>query len=140
MNISEGDVDEYCYLNTVKPGNSLFSILDQKRAEIVRILQKRCTFPLDTDFINTLECNSIEGVNFRRRGINIANDIYGYSKGTAMKRFKHSHKGVVMDRTTENITVPVPLEIIKHYKDIHLDIDILFMNTGDITGHQIYTL
>ena len=45
-----------------------------------------------------------------------------------MGRFKYPHKGVKMDRTTKDIVIPVPPEIIKHYKDIHLDIDILFVN------------
>ena len=61
MDISEADVDEHCYLSTVKQGKTLFSILDQKRAEAVRILQERCGFPSDKDFINALECNSIKG-------------------------------------------------------------------------------
>ena len=30
MDISEANMDEHCYLNTVKQGKSLFSILDQK--------------------------------------------------------------------------------------------------------------
>ena len=33
-----------------------------------------------------------------------------------------------MDRTTEDIAALVPPEIMKYYKDIHLDIDILFVN------------
>ena len=33
-----------------------------------------------------------------------------------------------MDRTTENLAAPVPPTIMKHYSDIHLDIDILFVN------------
>ena len=45
-----------------------------------------------------------------------------------MGRFKHPHKGVVIDRTTEDIAAPVPQEIKKNYKDIHLDIDTLFVN------------
>ena len=61
MDISKANVDEHCYLNTVKQEKTLFSILDQKRAEAVRILQELCGFPSDEDFINALECNSIEG-------------------------------------------------------------------------------
>ena len=53
---------------------------------------------------------------------------YGYSKGATMGRFKYPRKGVKMDRTTEDIAAPVPPEIMKHYKDIHLDIDILFVD------------
>ena len=128
MDISEADLDKHCYLNTVKKGKTIFSILDQKRAEAVRILQEQCGFPSDKDFIHALECNSIDGVDFGRRDVNIANEIYGYSKGVAMGRFKHPRKGVKMDRTTEDIAAPVPPEIMKHYKDIYLDIDILFVN------------
>ena len=105
-----------------------FSILDQKRAEVIRILQERCSFPSDKDFINTLECSFIEGVNFGRRDVNIAKNIYGYIRGVTMGRFKHPCKGRKMDRTTEDIAALVPPEIMKYYKDIHLVIDILFVN------------
>ena len=93
MDTSENDLDEHYYHNTVKDGKTTFSILDQKRAEAVRILQERCGFPSDEDFINTLECNSIDRVDFGRRDVKIANKIYGYSKGAAMGRFKHPRKG-----------------------------------------------
>ena len=33
-----------------------------------------------------------------------------------------------MDRTTEDLAAPVPPTIIEYYSDIHLDIDILFVN------------
>ena len=122
------DSNERCYLNTVKEGKTTFSILDQKRAEAVRILQERCDFPSDDDFIHALECNSIGGVDFGRRDVNIANKIYGYSKVAAMGRIKHPRKGVKMNRTTEDIAALVPPEIMKHYKEIHLNIDILFVN------------
>ena len=128
MDISETDLDKHCYLNTVKKGKSTLSVLDQKRVEAVRILQERCGLPSDEDFIHALKCNSIEGVDFGRHDVNITNKIYGYSKGAAMGRFKHPCKGIKMDRTTENIAAPVPSEIMKYYKDIHLDIDILFAN------------
>ena len=80
MDISEANLDKHCYLNTGKERKTTFSILDQKRAEVVRILQERCGFFSDEDFINALECDSIEGVDFGRRSVNIANKIYGYSK------------------------------------------------------------
>ena len=114
----------------VQPTNKPKSahILDQKRAEAVRILQEHYAFSSNEDFINALECNSIEGVDFRRRDVKIANDIYGYSKGAAMGRFKHPRKGVKMDRTTEDLAVPVHPTIMEYYSDIHLDIDVLFVN------------
>ena len=45
-----------------------------------------------------------------------------------MGEFKHPRKGIKMDRTTEDVATPVPLEIMEHYKNIHLDIDLLFVN------------
>ena len=112
----------------MKKGKGLFSILDQKRAEAVRNLQECYAFPSVEDFINALECNSIEGVDFERRDVNIANKIYCYSKGAAMGRFKHPRKGVKMDRTTADVATPVPPTIMEHYRNVHLDIDILFVN------------
>ena len=38
MDISEAVLDKHCYLNTVKKGKITFSILDQKRIEVVIIL------------------------------------------------------------------------------------------------------
>ena len=45
-----------------------------------------------------------------------------------MGKFKHPNKGIKMDRITEDVTTPVPPEIMEHYKNIHLDIDLLFVN------------
>ena len=131
MDISKAELDKqdkHCYFNAVKDGKTTFSILDQKRAEAVKILEERCSFLSDKDFINVLECNSIEGVDFGRRDVKIANKIYGYSKGAAMGRFKHSPKGVKMDRTTEDVVFPLSPKIIELYKNIHLDTNVLFVN------------
>ena len=38
MDMSKADGDKHCYLNTVKQGKALYSILNQKRPEAVRIL------------------------------------------------------------------------------------------------------
>ena len=89
MDISKAELDKHCYLNTMEEGKTTFFILDQKRAEAVRILQERYGFPADEDFINAMECNFIEGVDFGRRDVKIAKEKYGYSKGDAMGRFKH---------------------------------------------------
>ena len=58
----------------------------------------------------------------------IANEIYGYCKGTAMGKFKNPRKGVKMVRTIEYVSTPVPPKLMEHYKNIHLDIDLLFVN------------
>ena len=45
-----------------------------------------------------------------------------------MGRFKNPRKGVKMDRTTEDLATPVPPTIMEYYSDIHLNIDVLFVN------------
>ena len=56
MDIGEGKPDGHCYLfNSVRNNQRNFSILDQKRAEACRLLQEKCGFPSDTDFINAIE-------------------------------------------------------------------------------------
>ena len=57
----------------------------------------------------------------------IANDIYGYSKGAAMGKFKHPCKGAKMDRTTEDVATTIPPKITEHCNNIHLDIDLVFV-------------
>ena len=91
-------------------------------------MQDQCGFPADEDFINALECNVIPGVNFGRRDVKIANKIYGYSKGAAMGKWKHPRKGQKMDQTTEEVCTPFPSNILQHYGNIHLDMDIMFIN------------
>ena len=75
----------------------------------------------------------------------IANKIHGYSKGAAMGRFKHPQKGVKMDRITKDVAAPLPPKIMGHYKDVHFDIDILFVNKtpffiGNIKEYWTYPL
>ena len=132
MDISEDDLEKHCYLNTVKEGKTKFSICDQKKVEVVKIFQERYGLPLDKDFIHTLIFKFIEGVDFSRRDVNIANKIYGYCKGATMGRFKHPRESIKMDRINEDIITPVPPEIMKYLKDIHLDIDLLFMKKTDL--------
>ena len=70
----------------------------------------------------------MQRVNFGRRDVDIANIIYGYSIGVAMGRFKHPRKGVKIVRTTKDVATPVPPSFMEHYRDVHLDIDIFFVN------------
>ena len=106
----------------------MFSVLDQKRAEAVRLLQEKCGHPSDEDFIHALECNIIPGVDFGRRDIKIANEIYGYSEQAAKGKTKHPRKSKIMDRISESVITPVPEQLMKHYQNIHLDMDLLFIN------------
>ena len=72
VDINEANVEDRCYFNTVKEGKDYQ--LDQKRAEVARTLQERCGFLSDKDFIKAL----IEGVDFGRRDVKVANEIYSY--------------------------------------------------------------
>ena len=128
MGINKTNLEGHCYFNTVKKGKLMFSILDQKRAKAIKVLQKQYTFLYDKDFINALECNAIMGVAFGRRDMKIANEIYGYSKGTADGTFKHPRTRIKMVRTTKDIAALLSTEIFEYYKNIHLDLDVLFVN------------
>ena len=74
-----------------------------------------------------MQCHK-RGVDLRRRDVKTANAIYGYSKGAVMGKFKHPRKSVKMDRTTKDVDTPIPPEILKHYKNIHIEIHLLFVN------------
>lgn len=107
----------------------MFSTLDKKRAEAVHVLQEQCRFPSDEDFIRALEYNVIPGVDFGQRDVRIANEIYGYSEGAAMGKLKHPRKGKQMNRISEDIGTSIPPKILEDYKNIHLDMDIMFVNS-----------
>ena len=128
MDIGEGDVDGYYNFRTVNKEKLMFSQLDHNRAKAVLILQEQCGFPSYHDFIHALECNMIPGVDFGHRDVKISNEIYGYSNGEAMGKMKHPRKSQKIDRTSEDVSSPVPPQILKHYRKIHLDMDILFIN------------
>ena len=120
--------DQQCHFNTIEKTKMQFSTQDQKRAEKVRILQERCGYPSDEDFINALECNIIQGVDFVRRDVKIANEIYGYSKNAAMGKMRNTRKGQKMVRVIDELATPVPHDILEHYGNVHIDIDIMFVN------------
>ena len=107
--------DHQCHFNTIEKTKMQFSTQDQKRAEKVRILQERCGYPSDEDFINALECNIIQGVDFVRRDVKIANEIYGYSKNAAMGKMRNTRKGQKMVRVIDELATPVPHDILEHY-------------------------
>ena len=86
-----------------------------------------CGSPSDTDFIQALEHNKIPGVDFTKRDVRIAKDLLGYSKYAAKGKMKHPRKGVQMNDNTEKYS-EVPTEVLKHYKEVHLDIDVMYIN------------
>ena len=68
---------------------------------------KKCGFPSDEDFINALENSKISNIDFGRRDVKIACEIYGYSARAAMGKMKHPKKGHKMERVTEDTISPV---------------------------------
>ena len=82
----------------------------------------------DKDLINALENNEIPNVDFGRRDVKIVMHIYGYSAGAAKGKMKHPRKGHKMERVTEDTISPVPSSLLENYKNIHLDIDLFFVN------------
>ena len=75
-----------------------------------------------------LECNTIEGVDFGRRDVKIANEIYGYSKDATDGKFKHPCISIKIYRTTEDVAALISPKIMEHYSDLHLDLGIMFVN------------
>ena len=106
----------------------MFSILDQKQAKAVRILEERSVFLSNANFINASKYNTIKEVDFRRRNVKIATEIYNYSKGEADDKVKHPQKGIKMDRTTTDIAGLVAPKFMEYYSYIYLDLDVLFLN------------
>ena len=86
-----------------------------------------CGSPSDADFIQALEHNKIPGVDFTKRDVRIAKDLLGYSEYAAKGKMKHPRKGVQMSDNTEKYS-EVPIEVLKHYKEVHLDIDVMYIN------------
>ena len=101
-----------------------FLALDQQRAEMVRQLQEALTYPSDNDFAHALEHNLIGNTPYNRREINIANKIYGPSM--------NSLKGKLTKRKSklprEDEKSKLPSYIIENYQNIHIGIDIFFVN------------
>ena len=102
----------------------LFTPIDKKRARTVRKLQEMCGSPSDTDFIKALEYNKNPGVNFTNHDVRIAKDFLGYSEYAAKGKMKHPRKGVQITKQYSD----VPKEVLKHYKEVHLNIDVMYIN------------
>ena len=117
LDLENPDKDKVC----------LFTPIDEKRARAVQKLQEMCGSPSDADFIQALEHNKIPGVDFTKRDVRIAKDLLGYSEYAAKGKIKHPRKGVQMTDNTEQYS-DVPTEVLKHYKETHLDIDVMYIN------------
>ena len=118
------DMEECHALTTVKENGMQYSALDQKRAEAVQSLQEQLGFPSDTDLANAIDYNVIQNCQFNRRDIRIANNIFGPSVAAIKgKSTRHQNKMKQSDIITD-----IPQEILDNYEDVHLDINIMFVN------------
>ena len=104
---------------------AMFSKMGVKRAEAVRNLQERLGFPSDTTLAKAIAYDVLGTFQFNRRDIRIANIIWGPSKGS-LKGKSTARKGK-MD-SQDKVVEDIPPEVMNEYKDIHLDIDIMFVN------------
>ena len=116
---------EDCFFSTVKGRKAMFSKLDCKRAAAVRELQERLGFPSDVILAKAIEYNVLGTCQYNRRDIRIANKIFGPSKGS-LKGKSTARKGK-MD-TQDRVMRDVPPKVMNEYRNIHLDIDIMFVN------------
>ena len=125
--LGDGRPEEMCYaFSTVDGKKALFSQLDCKRAEAVRNLQERLGYPSDVDLANAIEYNVLGTCEFNRRDIRIANKIFGPNRGAI--RGKWNKRPNKMERPGVEIATDVPEEVLSEYRDIHLDVDMMYVN------------
>ena len=72
-----------------------------------------------------MEYNVLGACDFNRRDIRIAEKIFG-PNAAAMKGKTTNSKSKM--EVQEKITTDVPEHILKEYKDVHVDIDIMYVN------------
>jgi hypothetical protein len=111
-------------IQTVKDKQSKFSNIDCTRAEAVRKLQEVLACPSNYDLANAVEHNIIGNTPFTRRGVCIAKQIYGPDVAALKgKTVKQQSKMLREDAAND-----VPKYIAKEYCDVHLSIDVMYIN------------
>ena len=125
MELYDEEEKETCLFATIKGKMAMFSELDQKRAKAVRELQERLGFPSNIDLAKAIEYNTLGTCQFNIRDIRIASLIFGpYRAAIEGKSTQSKNK---MDRQ-DKVLEDVPPEVINEYKDVHIDIDIMYVN------------
>ena len=114
MDIREAKVDGHSILILWRKGNCYFLYLIKNKPRQLESYKNDVLFLFYENFINALECNTIKGVDFGRRGVKITNTIYSHSKGAADCKSKHPNKGIKMDRTTKDLAASVPPKTTNH--------------------------
>jgi hypothetical protein len=111
-------------IQTVEDEQSKFSNIDCTRAEGVQKLQKVLACPSDYDLANAVEHNIICNTPFTRRDVRIAKQIYGPDVAALKgKTVKQQSKMPREDEANE-----FPSYISKEYCDVHLSIDVMYVN------------
>ena len=119
------DGENKCYLATVKDRKVMFSEADRRRAEAVQNLQSRLGHPSDVDLANAMEYNVLGPCNFNRRDIRIAHKIFGPCAAALKGKTTNSKSKMEVQ---EEVTNDVPDELLKEYKDVHIDVNIMYVN------------
>ena len=119
------DREDKYYLLTVKDRKAMFSEADCRRAEAVRKLQSRLGHPSDVDLANTMEYNVLSPCDFNRRDIRIAHKILGPSAAAPKGKTTNSKSKMEVQ---EEVINDFPEEVLKKYRDVHIDVDIMYVN------------
>ena len=103
----------------------MFSNLEHKQAAAVKGLQERLRFPSKVTLAKAIEFNILSTCQYNRRDIIIANKFFCPSKGSLKtKSTTYKRKMDTQDKVMEDI----PPEVMNEYRDVHLAIDIIFVN------------
>jgi hypothetical protein len=124
LDVGSSDDPQVMAIQTVEDEESKYSNIDCARAKAVRKLQEVMACPSDFDLANAVEHNIIGNNPFTRRDVRIAKDIYGPDvpalKGKTVKRQSKMPR--------EDEINDIPPYISKEYCDVHLSIDVMFVN------------
>ena len=124
LSVFDGDDQECFFVTTVAGVEMECSGLDRRRAEVVQSLQKKIGFPNDNNLTCAIDYNIVGNCQFNQQDIHIANKIHGKSAAELkdkLTKIKTKMSGIDMKRD-------IPKAIIDAYQEIHLDIDIMYMN------------
>ena len=73
-----------------------------------------------------IEYNVLGTYEFNRRDIHIANKIFGPNQGALREKWtKRPNK---MERPGVEIATDIPEEVLSEYRDVHLDVDMMYAN------------
>jgi hypothetical protein len=111
-------------VNTVESNKSKYTERDYSRAKLARKIQVLVGRPELKDFIRYIDGNSLPNCPINRQGAINAHTIFGRDLGSIKgKTTRRQLKGIL-----RNAASNIPHELMAHYRDITLCIDIMFVN------------